>query len=115
MALPQLNYYADFVAQADIQTPATTTGIYGAAAGLTTVGVRIAATATGSAINAALSGTASERSGKSGRYYYVFDKADLTTYLASYLHKTVFVIWSKTGDADMLYTEYVVTDRTVVA
>lgn len=110
----KLNYYADFVAQADVTTPATTTGVWSAATGLTTVAVRIAATPTGSAIGT-LSGTAAERSGKAGRYYYTFDKADLTTALASYLYKTVYVIWSKTGDADMLFTPYVVTDRTEVS
>ena len=110
----KLNYYADFLAQADITTPATTTGVYAAAAGLTTVVARIAATATGAAINAALSITATERSAKAGRYYAVFDKADLTTYLASYRDQEVYVIWSKTGDADMLYTPYIVTDRTEV-
>ena len=104
-----LNIAEDFLAQADLEQPATTTGEWGAAAGLTGIAFRIALTKTGSAVGS-LTGSATERSGTSGRYYAVFDAATLTSGLAAYVGTTVYLIVSKSGDLDAVYFPLLVTD-----
>lgn len=105
-----LNIDEDFLAQADLESPATTTGVYGALTGQTTCTFRIAATRTGSALGS-LSATASERSGFTGRYYYTFDASDLRTALADYLGKRVYVILSQAGNVDRKWWPVVVTEH----
>ena len=84
MSSIDLNIAEDFLAQVDLEQPATTTGIWAAATGLSSVSFRIALTRTGSAVGS-LTGSATERSATAGRYYAVFDAATLTTDLAAYV------------------------------
>lgn len=104
-----LNIAEDFLAQMDLEQPASTTGIWGAVTGLTGVAFRIAATPTGSALGS-LTGSASERTATAGRYYAVFDAADLTSDLADYVGSVVFLILSKSGDIDAVYQPLLVAD-----
>ena len=104
-----LNIAEDFLAQVDLEQPATTTGEWGAATGLTGVAFRVALTKTGSAVGS-LTGSASERSATAGRYYAVFDAATLTTDLTAYKGTTVYLIVSKSGDLDAVYFPLLVTD-----
>ncbi len=105
----ELNIAEDFLAQMDLEQPASTTGEWGAATGLSSVSFRIAATVTGSAIGS-LTGSASERSATAGRYYAVFDAATLTTDLAAYVGSVVYLILSKSGDIDAAYQPLLVGD-----
>lgn len=105
----RINIRADFVAQADVRTPASTTGVWGDATGVGNFAFRIAATQTGAAIGT-LTATATERSGDPGRYSTVFDAADLTTHLAAYVGRSVFVILSRPGDLDGLFWRHTVVD-----
>ena len=93
----------------DLEQPASTTGTWGAAASLTGVSFRIAATRTGSAIGS-LTASATERTATAGRYYAVFDAADLTTDLTAYVGSTVYLILSKSGDIDAAYQPLLVAD-----
>lgn len=108
----ELSIYEDFLAQADVETPATTTGDWSAATGATTFAFRVALTPTGAAVSAALSATAAERSATAGRYHYTFDASDLETALGAYVGRTVYVILSQSGNLDMKYWPVLVTDRT---
>lgn len=98
----KISLNADFLAQMDVTTPASTTGIYGDAAGVSDFVFRVAASKTGAALGS-LSGTASERSADAGRYYKVFDKATIASALADYVGTVVYVILSRSGDLDGLY------------
>lgn len=109
MSTIDLNIAEDFLAQVDLEQPATTTGIWAAATGLSSVSFRIALTRTGSAVGS-LTGSATERSATAGRYYAVFDAATLTADLAAYVGTTVFLIVSKSGDIDCVYFPLLVTD-----
>ncbi len=104
-----LNIAEDFLAQFDLEQPATTTGEWGAATGLTGVSFRIAASPTGTALGS-LTGSASERSATAGRYYAVFDAATLTSDLADYVGSIVYLILSKSGDIDAAYQPLLVGD-----
>lgn len=104
-----LNIAEDFLAQVDLEQPASTTGDWGAAAGLSGIAFRIALTKNGSAVGS-LTGSASERSATAGRYYAVFDAATLTSDLAAYKGTTVYLIVSKSGDLDAVYFPLLVTD-----
>lgn len=109
MSAIEINIAEDFLAQVDLEQPATTTGEWGAATGLTGVAFRVALTKTGSAVGS-LTGSASERSATAGRYYAVFDAATLTTDLTAYKGTTVYLIVSKSGDLDAVYFPLLVTD-----
>lgn len=106
----ECNIAEDFLASEDLEQPATTTGIWGAATGLSGVSFRIAATKTGSAIGS-LTGSATERSATAGRYYAVFDAATLTSDLASYVGTIVWCILSKSGDIDCVWRQLLVVDN----
>ena len=82
----------------------TTTGVTEAAAGFTTVTARFALTRTGSAIGSC-SVTLTER-GSTGIYYGTIDKATLSTDLAAYVNRTIYLIVSKPGDADYRWVKY---------
>lgn len=112
MTYPALNIKTDFEAQMDLKLPLSTTGVWSppTLGAVTGISVRFALTPTGSAIGA-LSQSASERSAKAGRFYSVFDTAALVTALTAYLNQVVYLIWSKSGDMDMEWTAYVVTDN----
>ena len=109
MSAIEINIAEDFLAQVDLEQPATTTGEWGAATGLLGVAFRVALTKTGSAVGS-LTGSASERSATAGRYYAVFDAATLTTDLTAYKGTTVYLIVSKSGDLDAVYFPLLVTD-----
>jgi hypothetical protein len=87
----------DFDAEVMIRRKNTSTRVTEEATGLSGVTFRLAATSGGAAINAALSGTASE-AGSTGRYVYTFDVADLQTHLIpTYLNATVYLVVEKSG------------------
>lgn len=113
MTIRELNIAEDFLAQEDLEQPASTTGVWAAAAGLSGISFRIAATKTGVAIGS-LTASATERSAEPGRYYAVFDKATLTSDLAAYVRQQVFLITSKTGDLDYVWVPFRVTDSRAV-
>jgi len=106
----RININADFLAQADVSTPASTTGLWGPATGVADFVLRIAATKTGTALGT-LTATATARSADTDRYYTTFDKAALTTALATYVGRTVYVILSRSGDLDGLWWPALVTDE----
>lgn len=106
----RINIKADFLCQADVTKPATATGIWGDATGETTLEWRIALTKNGAALGS-LSATASERSSDAGRYYTTFDKADLTSALAAYVGRVVYIILAKSGDLDGLWWPALVVDE----
>lgn len=81
-----------------------TTGATEAAAGLSNVTARFALTRTGSAIGSS-SVTLTER-GSTGIYYGTIDKATLTTDLAAYVNRTIYLILSKSGDSDYRWVKY---------
>ena len=88
----------DFTPNIDVERQSTTTGAYEAYSGITGVTMHLSATETGSAIDAALSKAASERSATPGRIHATFDVADLQTYLTSYRSKTVWLVLTKSGE-----------------
>lgn len=106
----QLNINADFLAQADVQTPATATGVWGDATGVANFVWRIAATKNGVALGS-LSATAAARASKLNRYYTVFDTADLISALTAYAWRTVYVVLSRSGDLDGLWWRARVVDN----
>lgn len=109
--MADLNISTDFVAQADVQTPAGTTGVWGDATGVENFAFRIALTKTGAALGA-LSATAVARSGDGNRYYAVFDAAALTSALSAYVGRYVYVILSRSGDLDGMWWRVRVTTNT---
>lgn len=104
----RININADFLAQADVETPAVTSGRWAGADSITDFEFRIAATRTGAAIGS-LSGTASFRSGDLNRYYKVFDSADLIAALTTYVGRVVYIILKRSGDVDDLWWPALVT------
>ncbi|RTL04088.1 MAG: hypothetical protein EKK62_16975 [Acidimicrobiia bacterium] len=89
----------DFTPNVDVERQATTTGDYEAYSGITAVTMHLAATQGGSAIDASLSKSASERSATPGRIHATFDVADLQTYLLpTYRNKTVWLVLTKSGE-----------------
>lgn len=89
----------DFTPNVDAERQATTTGDYEAYSGITGVTMHLSATEGGSAIDASLSQSASERSATPGRIHATFDVADLQTYLLpSYRNKTVWLVLTKSGE-----------------
>ena len=113
----RINCKTDQCFQVDLATPLASTGVgaaptLGAVTGIT---LRLSATRTGTAIHANV-GTlaASERSAKPGRFYYVVDAALLTTHVLPIgVGRTVYAIWSKTGDMDMEAVPFAIADGTV--
>jgi hypothetical protein len=66
--------------------------------GLTDVELRLSATRGGAAIDASLSGTATESETEEGRYVVTFALADMQAYLASdYLRQVVYLVVDKPG------------------
>lgn len=112
----RVNCRADFVFQFDLQVPASTTGELGAPAlgAVTGITIRLSATDTGAAINAAVDGlAASERSGVPGRFYVAVDAALLTTHVLPLGVGTSFwAIPSKAGDFDFEPIRFVVANKT---
>jgi hypothetical protein len=104
LTIADLNLNEDFVAAMDLDQFSTTTGKWADAPGLTGLTLRIAATSEGSAIGT-LSASAAE-AGSTARYYAIFDKADLTTHLTTFLQQQVYLILSKAGDIDMRWVRY---------
>lgn len=89
----------DFTPNIDVERQNTTTGDYEAYSGITGVTMLLSATEGGSAINASLSKSASERSSEPGRIYATFDVADLqSNLLPTYRNKTVWLVLSKSGE-----------------
>lgn len=89
-----------------VTTVSTSTGAAIPATGITGLTFKLAATETGSAIDASLSKSATEI-GSTGKYTAVFEGSDLITYLASYAGRVVYEIF---GDASNIN---VVTARRV--
>lgn len=89
----------DFTPNIDVERQATTTGDYEAYSGITGVTMHLAATEAGSAIDATLSKSATERSAEPGRIHATFDVADLQSYLLpGYNKRTVWLVLSKSGE-----------------
>ena len=106
----QLNIHADFLAQADVQTPVTATGVWGDATGVADFVFRIAATKNGAALGT-LSATATARASDANRYYTTFDTAALVSALTAYVGRTVYVVLSRSGDLDGLWWPVAVADQ----
>jgi hypothetical protein len=110
-----VNCNAAFTYQVDIQTPVAATGDLGTPALGTLAGikVRISATPTGTAINAAVSNlSATERASKPGRFYYDMSQSFQQTYLLPLgVGVHFYAIWSNAAGFDMDYTSYFVSDR----
>lgn len=109
--MADLNIQTDFVAQADVQTPVAATGVWGDATGVENFAFRIALTPQGAALGA-LSATAVARASDTNRYYAVFDAAALTSALAAYVGRYVYVILSRSGDLDGLWWRVRVVNNT---
>jgi hypothetical protein len=89
----------DFTPNVDVERQATTTGDYEAYAGLSGLTMHLSATEGGSAIDASLSKSASERSAESGRQFATFDVDDLQTHLLpTYNRRTVWLVLTKSGE-----------------
>lgn len=89
----------DFCPNVDVERQATTTGDYEAYTGITGVTMHLSATEGGSAIDASLSQSASERSATPGRVYATFDVADLQSHLLpTYNRRTVWLVLTKSGE-----------------
>jgi len=115
--MKKINCKSDYCFQADLTTPASTTGTVGAPTlgAITGVTLRLSATKTGAAIHANV-GTlsAAERSATPGRFHYTVDAALLTTHVLPIgVGRTVYAIWSKTGDMDMEAVPFAIADGTV--
>ena len=98
-----VNCASDYQFQHDLKIPNTSGVLAPPAAGaVTNVKLRLSATPTGTAINAAVNDlTASEQVGKAGRFYVVVDKALLTTHVLPLgVGASFYAIWSKSGDFD---------------
>jgi hypothetical protein len=65
--------------------------------GLTDVELRLSATRGGAAIDASLSGTATESETEEGRYVVTLALADLQTHLADYIGTVVYLVVDKPG------------------
>ncbi len=92
----------DFVPDVLVDEKAGTSGRYGAAAGITGITMRLAATAAGVAIHATLDAKATaERSAAPGSIYptTAFEVADLQSHvLPTYRGQIVFLVLTKSGD-----------------
>ena len=86
-----------------------------AAGVITTIKLRLSATATGTAINAAVGDLATtEASGKAGRFYVTVDTTLLQTHLLPLgVGQAFYAIWSKAGDMDMESVKVLVGAGTV--
>jgi hypothetical protein len=113
----KVNCKSDFCFQVGLKTPAATTGTAGAPVlgAVTGITLRLSATRTGAAINAAVGALgAAERTATPGRFYYVVDAALLTTHVLPIgVGKTFYAIWSKAGDMDMEAVSFAIADGTV--
>lgn len=98
----------DLEVEIKLTRKATTTGLSEAAAGVTGLSAYLAATPQGSAIHADVTVSLTERSGAAGYYYGVLDGDDLTTRLATYLNKTVYLIVTNAAKDIELVAPYVV-------
>lgn len=94
-----------------VTTRSTTTGAVIAATGLSSLTFHLAATPTGSAINAAVSKSASEI-GTTGYYTAVFEGADIVTYLASYAGSNVYQVFGDAANVQVVIARLVVALRT---
>jgi hypothetical protein len=99
----------DFEFEYTLTRKNTNTGVDEAATGLTSLTGLISASDAGATIHADLSVSATERSGKSGTYYGVFDGDKLRTHLASLIGTKVYVVF---GDGTNVFVsdEYVVEE-----
>lgn len=96
----------DFQFQIDLQEPDIDTGRLAGASGVSGLGVRIALTKGGAAINAALDVSLQERTGNRGRYFALFDTTDLITHLTTFVGQTVWLVLYKAGDIESLSFPY---------
>lgn len=84
----------DFESEFSVTRKNATSGAEEAATGLTGLLHYLAATKSGSAIHADLSKTSTERSGKLGTYYAIFEGDDLRAQLAAdYIGQTIYEIF----------------------
>ena len=95
----EIDVAMDFVPDIDVYKKAATTGELAAYSGITGVTMLISATrGSSTAINAALSQSASERASTAGRIYATFDVADLQTHLLPLVGQTVWLNVYKSGE-----------------
>lgn len=94
----ELNINTDFLFNFYLTTTNLSTGVLGAATGLTGVVGRFAATRTGAAIGSC--SVALSEAGTTGRYLGVLDTATMVAALTAYVGKVVYAVVSKSGDID---------------
>lgn len=104
--MPDLNIDADFEVDLSITRKNATTRATEAAAGLTGVAARIAASPSGSALGSCTVNLT--EAGTTGRYVGVIDTAVLVAALATYENQTVYLVGSKSGDFDRVFAQYTV-------
>jgi hypothetical protein len=112
-----LNVYADYTFQVRVQLLGTNGKLRDATTGeVPGLVLRLAATATGAALNAAVGNLAAqERTGDAAIRYVTVDTGLLQTHVLPLgVGALVYAIWSVPGDADRLYVPYVIADRTRV-
>jgi hypothetical protein len=109
-----VNCYSDYRFQVDITTPDSTGELAQPSLGaITGILLRLSATETGAALNAAVDAlAASETAGTAGRFYYSVDTSLLQSYVLPLgVGASFYAIWSKTNDMDMKSVRFIVADR----
>jgi hypothetical protein len=110
-----VNCYADFRFQVDIQTPNASGKLARPSAGaISGITLRLSDSETGAALNPAVDNLpAAETTGLAGRFYYSCDTALLQSYILPLgVGKTFWAIWSKSGDMNQYSEAYRIMDRT---
>jgi hypothetical protein len=88
---------SDYEFEFDVTRKATTTGTREAAAALTSVSAWFSLTNGGSALTGTTT-TLTERSATAGRYFGILDAAAVSTALLAYVGRTVYEVFSVSGD-----------------
>ena len=113
----RVNCYADFRFQRRFKIP-DPNGVLNfptSAGQITGVTLRLSATPTGAALNAAVNNlSTTEVTAVPGRLYRLVDTALLVTHVLTALGKGArfYAIWSKSGDLENEYEEFIAWDRT---
>ena len=112
MTLPLLNIYEDFEPDYFVERKDPDTGVLVPANGITTFAMRISLTRNGTVVGACTTGLTERAS--TGIYAGTIGTAILVAGLATYLGRVVYIILSKSGNLDMRWDSYVVSDNAPV-
>lgn len=111
----RVNAYRDYRFQVRIRIPGTNGRLRDALTGeVTGLKLRLSATPTGTALNAAVDNLpATENSADAASQYVTVDTSLLVAWVLTLQGRgaSFYAIWSKSGDADMEYTRFVIDDR----